>query len=141
MEAQNKAAETLSTIKFYRQTGLKMEKISLKLGRPKRLIFSQMVDYFYRSKKKDPLTINDELIKNTLLKQHTDYIGFIRTQENELLIPIKREVDRMTRSQKNIVDFFNDQQKHNKVVLEVTRIANFFDTVVCALSQYYPLAD
>ncbi|MGM1430204.1 hypothetical protein ACS126_13165 [Sphingobacterium lactis] len=47
----------------------------------------------------------------------------------------------MTRSQKNIVDFFNDQQKHNKVVLEVTRIANFFDTVVCALSQYYPLAD
>lgn len=52
MEAQNKAAETLSTIKFYRQTGLKMEKISLKLGRPKRLIFSQMVDYFYRSKKR-----------------------------------------------------------------------------------------
>ncbi|MGM1431251.1 BfmA/BtgA family mobilization protein [Sphingobacterium lactis] len=120
MEAQNKGTETLSTIKFNRQTALKMEKIALKLGRPKRLVFAQMVEYFYRSKK-DPLDINDELLKNTLLKQHRDYIGFIRTQENDLLVPIKREVDRMTRSQKNIVDFFNGQQRHNKVVLEVDR--------------------
>ncbi len=64
MEAQNKGTETLSTIKFNRQTALKMEKIALKLGRPKRLVFAQMVEYFYRSKK-DPLDINDELLKNT----------------------------------------------------------------------------
>ncbi|WP_286778681.1 MULTISPECIES: BfmA/BtgA family mobilization protein [Sphingobacterium] len=120
MEAQNKRTETLSTIKFDRQTAVKMDRIALKLGRSKRLVFSQMVEYFHRSKK-DPLDVNDELLKNTLLKQHKDYIGFIRTQENDLLIPIKREVDRMTRSQKNIVDFFNGQQKHNKVVLEVDR--------------------
>lgn len=120
MEANTKRTETLSTIKFDRQTAVKMGRIALKLGRPKRLVFAQMVDYFHRSKK-DPLDVNDELLKNTLLKQHKDYIGFIRTQENDLLIPIKREVDRMTRSQKNIVDFFNDQQKHNKVVLEVDR--------------------
>ncbi|QIH36760.1 BfmA/BtgA family mobilization protein [Sphingobacterium sp. DR205] len=120
MEANTKRTETLSTIKFDRQTAVKMDRIALKLGRPKRLVFAQMVDYFHRSKK-DPLDVNDELLKNTLLKQHKDYIGFIRTQENDLLIPIKREVDRMTRSQKNIVDFFNGQQKHNKVVLEVDR--------------------
>lgn len=120
MEANTKRTETLSTIKFDRQTAVKMDRIALKLGRPKRLVFAQMVDYFHRSKK-DPLDVNDELLKNTLLKQHKDYIGFIRTQENDLLIPIKREVDRMTRSQKNIVDFFNGQQKHNKAVLEVDR--------------------
>lgn len=117
MEAQNKGTETLSTIKFNRQTALKMEKIALKLGRTKRLVFAQMVDYFYRSKK-DPLDINDELLKNTLLKQHKDYIGFIRTQENDLLIPIKREVDRMIRNQKVLAEFIITQQKHNKVVLE-----------------------
>ena len=102
------------------QTAHKMERIALKLGRPQRLVFVQMVDYFHRSKK-DPLDVNDELLKNTLLKQHKDYIGFIRTQENDLLIPIKRAVDRMTRSQKNIIDFFNGLQKHNRVVLEVDR--------------------
>ncbi len=112
--------KTLRTIKYDTQTAQKMERIALKLGRPQRLVFAQMVDYFHRSKK-DPKDVNDELLKNTLLKQHRDYIGFIRTQENDLLIPIKREVDRMTRSQKNIVDFFNGQQKHNKVVLEVDR--------------------
>lgn len=110
----------MRTIKYDMQTAHKMERIALKLGRPQRLVFAQMVDYFHRSKK-DPKDVNDELLKNTLLKQHRDYIGFIRTQENDLLIPIKRKVDRMTRSQKNIVDFFNGQQQHNKVVLEVDR--------------------
>ncbi|MGN5955541.1 BfmA/BtgA family mobilization protein [Sphingobacterium lactis] len=121
MELQKNGRDnTMRTIKYDMQTAHKMERIALKLGRPQRLVFAQMVDYFHRSKK-DPKDVNDELLKNTLLKQHRDYIGFIRTQENDLLIPIKREVDRMTRSQKNIVDFFNGQQKHNRVVLEVDR--------------------
>lgn len=121
METRKTNTETtLRTIKYDMQTAHKMERIALKLGRPQRLVFVQMVDYFHRSKK-DPLDVNDELLKNTLLKQHKDYIGFIRTQENDLLIPIKREVDRMTRSQKNIIDFFNGLQKHNRVVLEVDR--------------------
>lgn len=118
MESQKTGSEkTLRTIKYDIKTAQKMERIALKLGRPQRLVFAQMVDYFHRSKK-DPKDVNDELLKNTLLKQHKDYIGFIRAQENDLLIPIKREVDRMIRSQKNIVDFFNGQQKHNKVILE-----------------------
>lgn len=118
MESQKSETDkTLRTIKYDIQTAQKMERIALKLGRPQRLVFAQMVDYFHRSKK-DPKDVNDELLKNTLLKQHKDYIGFIRTQENDLLIPIKREVDRMTRSQKDIIDFFNGQQKHNRVVME-----------------------
>ncbi|MBV2227186.1 MAG: hypothetical protein KUL85_10040 [Sphingobacterium mizutaii] len=118
MESQKTGSEkTLRTIKYDIQTAQKMERIALKLGRPQRLVFAQMVDYFHRSKK-DPKDVNDELLKNTLMKQHKDYIGFIRTQENDLLIPIKREVDRMIRNQKNITDFFNGQQKHNRVILE-----------------------
>ncbi|MCT1524875.1 MULTISPECIES: BfmA/BtgA family mobilization protein [Sphingobacterium] len=108
--------ETLRTIKYDTQTAQKIDRIALKLGRPKRLVFAQMVDYFHRSKK-DPLDVNDELLKNTLLKQHKDYIGFIRTQENELLIPMKNGMDGMTRSQRNIIDYFNNLDKHNKVML------------------------
>ena len=100
-EANNKS------VRFNAMTGEKFEKIAIKLGRNKRLVFLQMVDYFYRSKK-DPLDVNDELLKNTLLKNHKDYIGFFKTQETDLLIPTKREVDRMIQSQKKLLDYFND---------------------------------
>ncbi|KQM65206.1 hypothetical protein ASE74_10060 [Pedobacter sp. Leaf216] len=102
--------ETLRTIKYNAQIAVKMDKIAQKLGRPNRLVFAQMVDYFFRSKK-DPLDINDELLKNTLLKQHKDYIGFIKTQENDLLIPIKREVDRMTGNQRDINNILKELEK------------------------------
>ena len=106
MELQKNGRDnTMRTIKYDMQTAHKMERIALKPGRRQRLVFAQMVDYFHRSKK-DPKDVNDELLRNTLLKQHRDYISFIRTQENDLLVPTKRQVDRMTRSQKNIVDFF-----------------------------------
>ncbi len=108
--------ETLRTIKYNEQVAIKMEKIALKLGRPNRLVFAQMVDYFYRSKK-DPLDIYDDLLKNTLLKQHKDYVGFIRTQESELLIPIKKEVDRMIRNQRDVINLLNELDKNNSSIL------------------------
>jgi hypothetical protein len=86
----------------------KFEKIALKLGRTKRQVFIQMVDYFYKSKK-DPLDLNDELLKNALMKNHQQYIGFIKSQENMLLIPIKTEMDRMIVSQVKIIESFNTQ--------------------------------
>ena len=86
----------------------KFEKIALKLGRTKRQVFIQMVDYFYKSKK-DPLDLNDELLKNAFMKNHQQYIGFIRNQENMLLIPIKTEMDRMIVSQVKIIESFNTQ--------------------------------
>jgi hypothetical protein len=112
MDNERVKMETLRNIKYNTQTALKMDKIAQKLGRPNRLVFAQMVDYFFRSKK-DPLDINDELLKNTLLKQHKDYIGFIRTQENDLLIPIKREVDRMTGNQQDINNLLKELEKKN----------------------------
>ncbi|RZJ89353.1 MAG: hypothetical protein EOO20_11235 [Chryseobacterium sp.] len=109
--------ETLRTVKYSVQDDVKFEKIALKLGRSKRLVFSQMVEYFYRSKK-DPTDLNDELLKNTILKGQKEYIGFIKTQETELLIPIKRDSARMIEAMKKIIDRFNGQVlKHNDEML------------------------
>ena len=85
----------------------KLLKLCEKLGRNQSEIFVEMVEYFYRTKK-DPADINDELLKNTLVKNHDTYIRFIRTQEEKVLIPIKFEVDRMIQSQIKILDFFNN---------------------------------
>ncbi|NQX52274.1 hypothetical protein HQN86_01475 [Pedobacter panaciterrae] len=100
--------ETLRTVKFPESVADKFDKIALKLGRSKRQVFTQMVDYFFRSKK-DPADINDEFLKNTLLKSHKDYIGFIRTQEAELLIPIKTDVSRMLDALGRVIQSFNGQ--------------------------------
>ena len=95
----------------------KFEKIALKLGRTKRRVFIQMVDYFYKSKK-DPMDLNDELLKNTLLKNHQQYIGFIKTQENMLLVPMKIWMDKIGESQLQIIDRFNTEVlTHNADVL------------------------
>jgi hypothetical protein len=95
----------------------KFEKIALKLGRTKRQVFIQMVDYFYKSKK-DPIDLNDELLKNTLLKNHQQYIGFIKTQENMLLVPMKSLMDKISESQRVVIDRFNTEVlTHNADVL------------------------
>lgn len=109
--------ETLRTVKYSIQDDVRFEKIALKLGRSKRLVFSQMVDYFYRSRK-DPTDLNDELLKNTILKGQKEFIGFIKTQESELLIPVKRDSARMIEAMKKIIDSFNGQVlKHNDEML------------------------
>jgi len=100
--------ENLNAIKYTKVTGDKLQKISLALGRSKRLVFAQMVDYFYRNKK-DPTDLNDELLKVTLAKGHKSYMAFIRAQEDLLLIPIKQGVDKMIANQRDIVKFFNEQ--------------------------------
>jgi len=110
--------EILRTVKYSIQDDVKFEKIALKLGRSKRLLFAQMLDYFYRSKK-DPTDLNDELLKNTILKGQREYIGFIKVQEKELLIPIKRDSGRMVEAMKQIIDRFNvDVLKRNEELLE-----------------------
>ena len=110
--------ETLRTVKYSVSDDVKFEKIALKLGRSKRQVFSQMVDYFYRSKK-DPIDLNDELLKNTILKGQKEYIGFIKTQETELLIPIKMDAGRLIEAMKKISDAFDEKvAQQNKKVLE-----------------------
>lgn len=109
--------ETLRTVKYSIADAVKFEKIASKLGRSKRQVLSQMIDYFYRSKK-DPKDMNDELLKNTIVKGQKDSIGYIRTQEKELLIPIKGETTLILEILKKIASSFNSQVlKHNDQVL------------------------
>jgi len=96
----------VKSVRYPEVTDQKFEKIALKLGRTKRRVFIQMVDYFYKSKK-DPLDLNDELLKNTLLKNHQQYIGFIKMQEQMLLVPIKSLIEKIGGSQRQIIDRFN----------------------------------
>jgi len=77
-----------------------------------------MVDYFYKSKK-DPLDLNDELLKNTLLKNHNSYISFIKSQEADLLIPTKREIGRVVTALGKVLDAFNTEVlRHNELQIQ-----------------------
>lgn len=98
----------VKSVRYSAAVDEKFEKIAHKLGRTKRQVFIQMVDYFYKSKK-DPSDLNDELLKNALMKSHKDYIGFIRKQEEMLLIPIKTEMERVAESQDEIIQRFDAQ--------------------------------
>lgn len=107
----------VKSVRYPEVTDQKFEKIALKLGRTKRQVFIQMVDYFYKSKK-DPMDLNDELLKNTLLKNHQQYIGFVKTQENMLLVPMKTLMDKIGESQLQIINRFNTEVlTHNVDVL------------------------
>jgi len=98
----------VKSIRYPVATDKKLGSLAHKLGRTKKLLFIQMVDYFYRSKK-DPVDFNDELLKTTIVKGQKDAVGFIRIQEKELLIPMKRDMTIMIESQKKLIDCFNNQ--------------------------------
>jgi len=76
----------IKSVRYPLATDEKLEKLATKLFRPKRLVIIQMVDYFYKSKK-DPLDLNDELLKKELVNGNNKIIGFIRTQESDFLLP------------------------------------------------------
>lgn len=61
--------------------------LARKLKRTKRQMFIEMVDYFFRNKK-DPADMNDEMLKSDLSRMGNRLVGFFRTQESELLVPI-----------------------------------------------------
>ncbi len=105
------------SIRFPVGTHVQLIKLCEKLGRNQVELFIAMVDYFYRTKK-DPADINDEMLKNTLVKNHQTYIRFIRSQEDNLLIPVKESVDKMITNQREIVRYFNEQVLNaNKTIL------------------------
>src|SRR3954470_2434720 len=118
------------TLRFSTETNEKLGKLAEKFGLSKFQFFNKMVEYFHRTRK-DPSDINDELLKNTLVKNHDTYIRFIRAQEEKVLIPIKFEVDRMIQSQIKILDFFNNHVlKANKDLLnnQQTQTEKSFET-------------
>ncbi|WP_317132938.1 BfmA/BtgA family mobilization protein, partial [Arcticibacter tournemirensis] len=91
------------SVKFSLEVDRKFEKVSGRLGRNKRTLFIQMVDYFYHTKK-DPHDLNDEALKTSIIKGNQHLTGFIKTQEQSLLIPIKQDAERMVSSQRRILE-------------------------------------
>ena len=105
-----KAMEDSNTksLRFDQNTNEKLQALASRLGLSKRELLLRMVDYFCRTKK-DPADVNDELLKNTLVKSHKTYMGFIKAQEDLLLIPMKQSMDKMIANQRDIVKYFNEQ--------------------------------
>ncbi|RZM11956.1 MAG: hypothetical protein EOO88_46190 [Pedobacter sp.] len=96
------------SIRFSAEVDEKLEKFSRKLGRSKLLVFCQMVDYFSRTGK-DPLDINDEVLRRSQFKYHNTYMQFLKVQEKDLLIPIREETGRVYASQREIIGLLNKQ--------------------------------
>ena len=125
--------DNLRNIKYSASDNLKFDKVADRLGRSKRQVLSQMIEYFFRTKK-DPADFNDDLLKNILLKNHKEYIGFIKVQEMDLLVPIKSSTERMIRNQEQIVKFFNEY-----VLISNKDMANKFDKQLERLSESHQL--
>ncbi|HEY8659094.1 MAG TPA: BfmA/BtgA family mobilization protein [Hanamia sp.] len=113
MEVQG--SHKIKTLRFSISVDEKLQKVALKSGLTKLDFFIAMVDYFFKSKK-DPRDLNDEVLKKEINKKTDNIIGFIKTQEEELLRPMKKDGERMIAAQGKIVNFFNENIiKHNDV--------------------------
>jgi hypothetical protein len=105
MEEQGR--NKIKTLRFSISVDEKLQKVALKSGLTKLDFFIAMVDYFFKSKK-DPRDLNDEVLKKEINKKTDNIIGFIKTQEEELLRPMKKDGERMIAAQGKIIAFFNE---------------------------------
>lgn len=75
------------SVRYPQEVDDRLSLLARKLGRTKRELVIQMVDYFYKSKK-DPADLNDEMLKKELSSGISRILSFIRKQEGDLLVPI-----------------------------------------------------
>ncbi|MGZ3811865.1 MAG: BfmA/BtgA family mobilization protein [Mucilaginibacter sp.] len=129
--------ENIKTIRFPVATDDKLQKLSDKSGLTKLAFFIHMVDYFYKSKK-DPRDLNDEMLKNAINKKTDNIISFIKTQEQDLLIPLKKNADRVITIQGSLVDHFNkhiikfnDEQRatYHTQTNQIAKIVQYLQTI------------
>ncbi|WP_293930429.1 BfmA/BtgA family mobilization protein [Sphingobacterium sp. UBA6645] len=91
------------SVRFPIATDEKLSKLSLKLGRSKKMIICQTVDYFYHTKK-DPVDLNDELLKRQIASGISRIIAFSKQQEKDLIIPQYEILDRLDASINMVLD-------------------------------------
>ncbi|SDE94874.1 hypothetical protein SAMN05216464_11139 [Mucilaginibacter pineti] len=112
----------VKSVRYPQVVDVKLEKLARKLGRTKRALFIQMVDYFYKSKK-DPADLNDEMLKKELSNGVSRILSFMKTQEQELLQPTFTHANTMvTTSQKRtewIIKLNDWLNAHKKTVEQV----------------------
>lgn len=79
--------ENKKSVRFPEAVDERLTLLARKLGRTKREVVMQMVDYFYKSKK-DPADLNDEVLKKELSSGISSILSFIRKQEGDMLVPM-----------------------------------------------------
>jgi len=79
--------ENTKSVRFPEAVDERLTLLARKLGRTKREVVMQMVDYFYKSKK-DPADLNDEVLKKELSSGISRILSFIRKQEGDMLVPM-----------------------------------------------------
>lgn len=87
--------ENIKSVRFPKEVDEKLSILARKLDRTKRMLFVQMVDYFYKSKK-DPTDLNDEVLKKELSRGVNRIQSFIRKQEDDLLVPLYSMVSELS---------------------------------------------
>ena len=83
------------SVRFPEAVDGRLTLLARKLGRTKRELVMQMVDYFYKSKK-DPADLNDEVLKKELSSGVSRILSFIRKQEGDMLVPMYSAVEELT---------------------------------------------
>lgn len=129
--------ENIKTIRFPVGTDDKLQKLADKSGLTKLAFFINMVDYFYKSKK-HPKDLNDEMLKNAINKKTDNIISFIKTQEQDILIPLKKNAEKMLLIQGGLVDHFNkhivrfnDEQRatYQTQTNQIAKIVQYLQTI------------
>lgn len=86
--------ENKKSVRFPEAVDERLTLLARKLGRTKREVVMQMVDYFYKSKK-DPADLNDEVLKKELSSGISRILSFIRKQEGDMLVPMYSAIEEL----------------------------------------------
>ncbi|MDM1533411.1 MULTISPECIES: BfmA/BtgA family mobilization protein [Myroides] len=108
-----------SSIRFSKTVNEKLEKLALGFKRSKKELFTQMIDYFYRSKK-DPSDFGDEVLKKELSSGINRIISFIRQQEKDFLLPSFTDIGTLKGAMAHSSDKLNNIDTHLTKQSEVT---------------------
>ena len=113
--------ENTRSVRFPVEVDGRLTLLSRKLGRTKRKLVMEMVDYFYRSKK-DPADLNDEVLKKELSSGVNRILSFIRKQETDLLLPLYSMLDELgavNKQQSGLIDLISDEQQKSSEFLKM----------------------
>lgn len=119
------------SVKFSLQVDKKLDNLARKLGRTKRTVVIQMIDYFY-STKKDPMDINDHALRNQLSQGINRILSFIKQQEKDLLLPsfnLSSEVLKLTQVQ------VSESSQHTQAIHDLTILGKDMNRTLDTLNQ------
>ncbi len=140
--------ENIRSVRFPVEVDGRLALLSRKLGRTKRQLVMEMVDYFYRSKK-DPADLNDEVLKKELSSGVSRILSFIRKQETDLLVPLYSMLDELgavTKQQSGLIDLISDEQQQASEFLKANteylgRLDKVLKKIFLGITQKQELKD